>query len=130
MDVIKKSKAEWEEKLDSQSYQVLREKGTEQAFTGKYYNYNGKGMFVCKGCGLDLFSSESKFDSGTGWPSFSEVVESKNVKLVRDESHAMVRVEVKCARCSGHLGHVFEDGPTEKGGKRYCINSCSLELRE
>ena len=85
-------------------------------------------MYTCKGCGLELFRSGSKFDSGTGWPSFTDVAHSSNVKLISDNSHFMKRVEVVCARCGGHLGHVFDDGPTEKGGKRYCINSCSLEF--
>ena len=87
-------------------------------------------MFVCKGCGLELFSSDTKFDSGTGWPSFSEAKDSKNVKLITDGSHGMQRVEAVCAGCGGHLGHVFDDGPKEKGGKRFCINSCSLDLKE
>ena len=127
---MEKSDTNWKEKLDSKSYNVLRKKGTEPAFSGKFHDYHGKGMFTCKGCGLELFSSDKKFDSGTGWPSFTDVADSKNVKLVKDASYGMQRVEVVCARCGGHLGHVFDDGPAESGGKRYCINSCSLELKE
>ena len=128
MDKVQKTEKEWQEGLDSQSYNVLRKKGTERAFSGKYVDNKASGMYTCKGCGLELFRSGSKFDSGTGWPSFTDVAHSSNVKLISDNSHFMKRVEVVCARCGGHLGHVFDDGPTEKGGKRYCINSCSLEF--
>ncbi|MBT4445824.1 peptide-methionine (R)-S-oxide reductase MsrB [archaeon] len=127
---MEKSEAEWKKQLDSESYNVLRMKGTEAAFSGKYHDSKAEGMFVCKGCGLELFSSDTKFDSGTGWPSFSEAKDSKNVKLITDGSHGMQRVEAVCAGCGGHLGHVFDDGPKEKGGKRFCINSCSLDLKE
>ena len=128
MNKVQKTEVEWQKELDSESYNVLRKKGTERAFSGKFVNNKSSGMYSCKGCGLELFNSGSKFDSGTGWPSFSDVANSSNVKLISDNSHFMKRVEVVCSRCGGHLGHVFEDGPKEKGGKRYCINSCSLEF--
>ncbi|HEY4518113.1 MAG TPA: peptide-methionine (R)-S-oxide reductase MsrB [Candidatus Paceibacterota bacterium] len=107
---------------------VMEEKGTEPAFTGKYVNEHGKGMFVCVGCGSQLFSSEAKFDSGTGWPSFDQALPG-SVVLTPDNSHGMTRVEVTCAKCGGHLGHVFEDGPASTG-KRFCINSCALDLKK
>ena len=119
-------KAEQKE-LDTQSYHVLREKGTESPFTGKYLDHKEKGMYTCKGCGLELFSSDTKFDSGSGWPSFTDVARSSHVKLIEDLSHGMRRVEVQCARCSGHLGHVFNDGP-KPTNLRYCINSLSLKF--
>ncbi len=130
MEKIEKKDLDWKKELDYQSYEVLRKKETEKPFTGKYVDNKAKGKYTCKGCGLELFSSETKFDSGSGWPSFTEVANSKNVKLIEDNSHDMQRVEVVCARCDGHLGHVFDDGPKEKGGKRFCINSCSLEFEE
>lgn len=113
--------------LTPEQYVVMREKGTEAAFTGKYYNEHAKGMYRCSACGAELFSSDTKFDSGTGWPSFTEPANLENVELVQDNSHGMHRTEVKCKRCGSHLGHVFDDGPGP-GGKRFCINSCSLEL--
>ena len=117
----------WKKKLSPEQYHVLREKGTELAFTGTFVDHHGKGMYTCVACGAELFSSDTKFDSGTGWPSFTDVKRG-NVKLTSDTSHGMKRVEVTCANCGGHLGHVFDDGPG-KTGKRYCINSCSLDFK-
>ncbi|MCA1691740.1 MAG: peptide-methionine (R)-S-oxide reductase MsrB [Acidimicrobiales bacterium] len=122
------SEDEWKAKLDSEQYQVLRRKGTERPFTGRYVSTKDKGMYRCAGCGAELFSSDTKFDSGTGWPSFTEPANLDNVALSRDFSHGMVRTEVTCRRCGGHLGHVFDDGPAPSG-QRFCINSCSLELQ-
>ena len=125
-----KSEAYWKEKLSPEQYHVLREKGTEAAFTGKYYNNHESGMYVCAACGHPLFSSDTKFESGTGWPSFDQPVNRENVELREDNSNFMKRTEVICKNCGSHLGHVFDDGPTETTGKRYCINSCSLEFKK
>jgi peptide-methionine (R)-S-oxide reductase len=111
-------------------YHVAREGGTEPAFTGKYVENHEKGMFKCAICGAELFSSDTKFDSGTGWPSFTEPANLANVELRSDDSYGMHRTEVICKNCGAHLGHVFDDGPAEKGGKRYCINSVCLELEK
>ena len=116
----------WREKLTPQQYHILREKGTERAFTGALYNNHVKGMYQCAACGQDLFSSDAKFDSGTGWPSFDDPVNLEHVELHEDRSFFMRRVEVICKNCGSHLGHVFEDGPQETTGLRYCINSASL----
>jgi peptide-methionine (R)-S-oxide reductase len=115
--------------LSPSEYHVLREKGTEPPFTGKYLKNNKKGMYVCAACGNELFSSNTKFDSGTGWPSFWEAISKDNVELKTDSSHGMKRVEVLCKKCGGHLGHVFNDGPTPTG-QRYCMNSISLKFKE
>lgn len=120
--------AELKKKLTPEQYNIMREKGTEAPFTGKYHDSHEKGMFVCAACGNELFSSDTKFDSGTGWPSFTDPVNLKNIELRKDSGHGMVRTEVVCKNCSSHLGHLFEDGPTDKGGKRYCINSACLNL--
>lgn len=120
----------WKEKLTPEQYRVLREKGTERPFTGEFLNHKKDGTYTCAGCGNELFSSETKFDSGCGWPSFYDVLENGNVKEIRDTSHGMIRTEVVCANCEGHLGHVFEDGPREKTGLRYCINSVSVGFKE
>lgn len=120
----------WRKKLTPEQYHVLREKGTEPAFTGKFYAHKEDGMYTCAACGVELFSSDTKFDSGTGWPSFTDVANNENVELHDDSSHGMHRTEVVCAKCGGHLGHIFDDGPKEKGGKRYCINSCSLDFKK
>lgn len=120
---------DWKKVLTNEVYQILRKKGTELAFTGKYLNYKKNGMYVCAGCGNPLFSSETKFDSGTGWPSFWDVASKESVELKSDNSFGMKRVEVVCSRCGGHLGHVFDDGPRPTG-KRFCINSLGLNFKE
>ena len=125
---VEKSDAEWREELSQEQYEILRRKGTERPFTGKYVDVKDDGMYHCAGCGAVLFSSDTKFESGSGWPSFYEPAVAENVELHRDSSHGMIRTEVTCAACGGHLGHVFEDGPNPTG-LRYCINSCSLDLQ-
>src|SRR3989338_77581 len=116
--------------LPEELYQVARKGGTEAPFTGQYVNEHAKGMYKCAICGTELFSSDAKFDSDTGWPSFSEPANLEHVELRQDLSHGIVRTEVRCKNCGAHLGHVFSDGPSERGGKRYCINSVCLELEK
>jgi peptide-methionine (R)-S-oxide reductase len=127
MSEATKTDEEWRKELSPEQYDVLRRKGTERAFTGKYVATKDDGVYRCAGCGAELFSSDTKFESGTGWPSFTEPLENANVELKSDNSHFMQRIEVVCANCGGHLGHVFDDGP-HPTGKRYCINSCALDL--
>ncbi len=124
---MEKSEQEWREELAPARYRVLREAGTEPPFTGAYTHSKESGMYRCGACGADLFSSDAKFDSGTGWPSFTEPAVAENIELAPDRSHFMVRTEVKCRNCGSHLGHVFDDGPGPNG-QRYCINSLALDL--
>lgn len=125
MDQVKK-----DEELSPELRSVAREKGTEAPFTGKYWDAHDRGMYKCAICGAELFFSDTKFDSGTGWPSFTEPSNLENIEFKEDSSEGMGRTEVLCKRCGAHLGHVFDDGPQDKGGKRYCINSVCLELEE
>lgn len=126
---INRSEAEWKKMLTPEQYHVLREKGTDRAFTGKYYLHKEKGMYKCAGCGTELFSSDMKFDSDCGWPSFDKEIAGGKIKQVEDRSYGMVRTEILCARCGSHLGHIFDDGPTLTG-KRYCVNSTSIDFKK
>lgn len=127
-DKLNLSNDEWRERLDPQQYQVLREGGTERAFTGKYESNKVAGEYVCAGCGTPLFESEDKYDSGSGWPSFVRPADEGAVIEHRDMSHGMIRTEARCSKCAGHLGHVFPDGPAPTG-LRYCINSAALDFK-
>ena len=127
-DKLKLTEEEWRERLGPERYHILREAGTERAFTGEYEKNKAAGMYYCAGCGTPLFSSDTKYNSGSGWPSYTEPVDPDAVEELRDVSHGMVRTEVRCSRCEGHLGHVFPDGPGPNG-LRYCINSASLDFK-
>lgn len=125
-DLKDQSEEYWKQKLTPEHYHIAREKGTETPFTGKYVDNHEDGMYRCVACGHELFASGTKFDSGSGWPSFTDPVNKQNVELIKDNSLGMSRTEVTCANCGAHLGHVFDDGPVDKGGQRYCINSVCL----
>lgn len=133
---IQKSEQEWKKELSPEQYHILRERGTERPFTGEYDKTKDKGMYLCAACGQALFSSDTKYDSGSGWPSFYAPAKEENVALEQDTSMGMRRTEVMCSRCGGHLGHVFDDGPTalpdgrQATGKRFCINSVALKLKK
>jgi peptide-methionine (R)-S-oxide reductase len=127
---IIKTEEEWKKELGPKRYRILREKGTELPGTGEYYHSKEKGTYLCGACGQELFSSDTKFESGTGWPSFWEPIAAEAVETKEDASLGMRRVEVTCSRCGSHLGHVFDDGPADKTGKRFCINSASLTLKK
>ncbi len=127
---ISKTEEEWKQQLTPDQYFVIREKGTERPFTGKFENHWEPGVYNCAACGNELFLSNTKFDAGCGWPSFYEALDKTKVTEKMDYSHDMTRVEIMCAKCGGHLGHVFNDGPADKTGLRYCVNSLSLEFKK
>lgn len=129
-DKVKKTDAEWRTQLSEEQYRVTRHAGTERAFTGEYWNHKEGGKYFCVCCGAELFTSEEKFDSGCGWPSFVAPAPEANIDEHEDTSHGMVRTEVTCHNCDAHLGHVFPDGPPDRGGQRYCINSASLTFKD
>ena len=126
-DKIEKTEEDWRRELDPEQFEVCRNKGTEPAFAGRYWDCKDEGTYICSACGNELFSSDTKYDSGTGWPSFTAPLSEERVRTVSDRSMGVLRTEVLCARCDSHLGHVFPDGPTPTG-QRYCMNSVSLDL--
>ncbi|MBS1657054.1 MAG: peptide-methionine (R)-S-oxide reductase MsrB [Bacteroidetes bacterium] len=128
-DNTNKSEEQWRIELDPETYHVLREKGTERAFTGKFYKNKEAGTYVCRGCGTPLFTSDTKYDSGSGWPSFYDAIDKGVIETKTDYSHGMIRTEIMCAKCGGHLGHLFDDGPNPTG-QRYCVNSLSLDFKK
>lgn len=128
-DPTSMTEQEWRQKLSPEQYRVLREKGTEAPFAGEYVDNHEDGVYQCAACGQELFRSDTKFESHSGWPSFYDVAAAGHVELHDDSSHGMVRTEVTCSNCGGHLGHLFPDGPSDKGGARYCINSVSLAFK-
>lgn len=128
MDKLDLPESEWRKRLSADQYHVLREAGTERAFTGRYWNNHEQGQYRCAGCGTPLFDSDTKYDSGSGWPSFTNPVNDGTVTEHPDSSHGMIRIEIRCAKCDGHLGHVFPDGPGPNG-MRYCVNSASLDFK-
>lgn len=130
IEKVVKTDAEWRELLTPQQYAVTRQRGTERPFTGEYVHNKADGTYHCVACGQALFSSETKYESGSGWPSFWDVIEEGNVELKEDFSHGMHRIEVVCSRCGSHLGHLFDDGPEETTGQRYCINSLALSFEK
>ena len=127
MEKVLKTDQQWREELTPAQYAVLRQSATEPPWTGEYVSAKADGTYACAACGLELFDSETKYESGSGWPSFTDPKNRENVELVQDFSHGMIRTEVKCARCGSHLGHVFDDGPGPTG-ERFCMNSCALQL--
>ncbi|MEP7290282.1 MAG: peptide-methionine (R)-S-oxide reductase MsrB [Chloroflexota bacterium] len=126
---IEKSDAEWRQQLTPEQYAILRQHATERPFSGEYVDATTQGVYLCAACGQGLFSSDTKFHSGSGWPSFWDVIDKGNVELITDTSHGMRRIEIRCSRCGSHLGHVFDDGPKDTTGLRYCINSAALQLK-
>ena len=126
---IQKTEAEWKKELTPEQYRILREKGTEPAGSGKYYHNKEKGLYLCAACGAKLFSSDTKYDSGSGWPSFYRPAEERNIKTDIDDSMGMRRVEIMCQNCGSHLGHLFDDAYGQPTGQRYCINSCALRFK-
>lgn len=129
-ETVEKTDAQWKRELTAEQYHVLRQKGTEAPFTGKYDKFFKEGTYYCAGCGSVLFESDSKYNSGCGWPAFDKPADADAVTESRDTSHGMIRTEITCAKCGGHLGHVFNDGPQQTTGQRYCINSASLKFEE
>lgn len=125
---INRTEDEWRAELTDEQYGILRKGMTERAFTGEYYHNKADGTYHCAGCGQALFSSDTKYDSGSGWPSFWDILQENSIDIVEDKSYGMSRLEIKCSRCDSHLGHVFEDGPRETTGLRYCVNSASLKF--